>query len=232
MMQIVILAGGRGSRLGVLTEQVPKPMMNINGIPFLEILIDYLKHQGFKKIILSVGYLSEKIEEHFLDGKHFSVEIKYSKEKKPLGTAGAILNAKSLLEDEFIVINGDTFLALDYLKFINFSKNSSKLCNLVGFREFNNADFKNNLQISNLLVKNYSKIQFDDKLNYVDAGIYFFKKKSLEYFMSDYPISLEIDIFPKLIENHQVGGFITDKKFYDIGTLERIDKFKKFYEHF
>lgn len=231
MMQIIILAGGRGSRLGVLTEQMPKPMMNINGIPFLEILIDYLKHQGFKKIILSVGYLSEKIEEYFSDGKNFSVEIKYSKEKKPLGTAGAILNTKSLLEDEFIVINGDTFLELDYQKFIDFSHKSSKLCNLVGFSK-NDDDFKNNLEINNFLVKSYSKNQFDDKFNFVDAGIYFLKKKSLEYFADDFPISLEIDIFPKLIESHQIGGFITNKKFYDIGTPERIDKFKKFYEHF
>jgi NDP-sugar pyrophosphorylase family protein len=230
-MQIIILAGGRGSRLGHLTNNTPKPMITINEIPFLEILIKYLKHQGFKKFILSVGYLSEKIEDYFLDGKNFSIEIKYSKERKPLGTGGAILNAKILLEDEFIVINGDTFLELDYQKFIDFSHKSSKLCNLVGFSE-NDDDFKNNLEISNFLVKNYLKNQFDDKFNFVDAGIYFFKKKSLEYFTDNFPISLEIDIFPKLIENHQIGGFITNKKFYDIGTPEKIDKFKKFYENF
>ena len=232
-MQIVILVGGRGTRLGPLTNDVPKPLIKINGIPFLEILIKYLKQQGFLKIILCVGYLSDKIENYFLDGRNLGVEIKYSKETEPLGTGGAILNSISLLEDEFIVINGDTFLELNYKKFIDFSQKNTKLCTVVGFSDnHSDNDFINNLFINEKSeVKNYSKNKSFSNLNYVDAGIYFFKKESMKYFSDSYPISLECDIFPKLIQDKQMSGFLTENKFYDIGTTEKINKFKRFFQN-
>ena len=232
-MQIVILVGGRGTRLGPLTNDVPKPLIKINGIPFLEILIKYLKQQGFLKIILCVGYLSDKIENYFLDGRNLGVEIKYSKETEPLGTGGAILNSISLLEDEFIVINGDTFLELNYKKFIDFSQKSAKLCTIVGFSDSHlDNDFINNLFINEKSeVKNYSKNKSFSNLNYVDVGIYFFKKESMTYFSDSYPISLECDIFPKLIQDKQMSGFLTESKFYDIGTIEKINKFKRFLQN-
>jgi len=232
-MQIVVLVGGRGTRLGSLTNDIPKPMMMINGIPFLEILIKYLKQQGFTKIILCIGYLSNKIENYFLDGRKFGVEIKYSKEETPLGTGGAVSNAISLLEDEFIIINGDTFLELDYKKFIDFSHKQKKLCVVVGFSSNQDSDFINNLFINKESeVKTYSKNKSFSNLNYVDAGIYFFKKEFMKFLNGPYPISLENDIFPKLIQKKEMSGYVTDKKFYDIGTPEKINKFKKFFENF
>lgn len=229
-MQIIILAGGRGTRLGSMTNEIPKSMIQINGIPFLEILIKYLIKSGFSKIVLSVGYLSDKIENYFSNNKSLNVEITYSKENKPLGTGGAILNLMDLLENEFIVINGDTFLELDYEKFIDFSQKKNKLCTLVGFTANNmEYDFINNLLLDDMSdIKDYSKNKTSSNLNYVDAGIYFFKKESMKYFPTSYPISLENEIFPKLIQDNQMGGFVTTSKFYDIGTPEKVLKFANF----
>ncbi len=232
-MQIIILVGGRGTRLGSMTDDIPKPMIKISETPFLEILIKYLKQHGFPKIILCTGYLSNKIENYFSNGTSLDVEIIYSKENTPLGTGGAILNLMPLLEDEFIVINGDTFLELDYAKFIAFSQKNNKLCTLVGFSDINSDDdFINNLLLDNESnIKGYSKNKTLLNFNYVDAGIYFFKKKSMKYFPNSYPISLENEIFPKLIQDNQVGGFVTDNKFYDIGTPEKIIKFTNFLQN-
>ena len=141
-MQVIILAGGRGKRLKPLTNSIPKVMIKINGSPFLEILLKFLKSKGFLDFILCVGYLSEVIEEYFENGSKLSVKIDYSKEKRFLGTAGAIKNANELLDEEFIVINGDTFVDLDFKKMIEFSRLKNKLCSVMGFKnKKNDKDF-------------------------------------------------------------------------------------------
>lgn len=119
-MKVLILAGGRGTRLGELTKDTPKPMIEINGKPFLEYQINYLKQHKLTDIVLCVGYLHEQIIDYFGDGSKFGVKIQYSIEETPLGTGGAIKNAETLLEqdNEFVVINGDTFLELNYSQFL------------------------------------------------------------------------------------------------------------------
>jgi len=108
-MQVLILCGGKGTRLRPLTKTIPKPMLEFGGKPFLEYLIEYYKKNDIKDFILAVGYLKEQIVEYFGNGKKFGVNIKYSFEEKPLGTGGAVYNAKKYLKGNFIVVNGDTF---------------------------------------------------------------------------------------------------------------------------
>ena len=113
--QAVLLVGGLGTRLRPITESVPKPMVEVEGKPFLEYKIESLKKYGIKKFILCVGYLGHLVEEYFGDGKRFGVDIAYSYERDELlGTAGAVKNAENLVSGDFIVSNGDTFLDIDF----------------------------------------------------------------------------------------------------------------------
>src|SRR3989344_6743728 len=119
--QALILVGGLGTRFKPFTEKIPKPMIDIEGRPFLEFKIESLRKHGIKEFIFLVGHFGEKVEEHFGDGKRFGIDIKYSYEKEQLlGTAGALKNAEHLIKGDFILTNGDTFLDVDFEKLMNF----------------------------------------------------------------------------------------------------------------
>jgi len=114
-MEAVVLVGGLGTRLGELTKSIPKPMLPIRGIPFLERLLTHLKANGFTKVILAVGYKSEVIKSFFSNSSTNVPEIAYSTEASPLGTGGAIAQALDLVSSrDVFVLNGDSFLELDY----------------------------------------------------------------------------------------------------------------------
>jgi len=120
-MRAVILAGGKGTRLLPYSTVLPKPLMPIDDKPILEIVIRQLKYYGFKKITIAVGHLAELIEAFFGDGKKFGVKIDYSRETKPLGTAGPLALIRNLKEP-FLVMNGDLLTTLDYADFMKCHK--------------------------------------------------------------------------------------------------------------
>lgn len=110
IIQAVILAGGKGTRLRPLTYEIPKVMIDINGRPFLQYVLELLHKKGISNIVLLVSYLGEQIEKYFGDGKKFGLDITYSYEDPPLGTGGALKKAERLLLPEFLLVNGDTYL--------------------------------------------------------------------------------------------------------------------------
>ncbi len=120
MIDCIVLAGGKGTRLRSVVSAVPKPMAPINGRPFLEIQLDYLASQNIGRVILASGHMSEKITNHF--GYAFrGMQIVHQIEEKPLGTGGAVLNTLNLIESEtFLLINGDTFFPINLDKLIDF----------------------------------------------------------------------------------------------------------------
>jgi len=115
--QVVILAGGQGSRLRPYTTVLPKPLLPVGELPILEILIRQLKHYGFKNILISTGYLAELIEAYFGDGRKWGINIRYVREKTPLGTAGALKLAIQT-ENNILVLNGDVFTDMDFAAFL------------------------------------------------------------------------------------------------------------------
>ncbi|MGH9910375.1 MAG: sugar phosphate nucleotidyltransferase, partial [Nitrososphaerales archaeon] len=124
-LQAVILVGGLGTRLRDIVKDRPKPLALINGRPFLEYQIAFLKKYNIRDIVLCIGYQGEKIEEYFSDGIRHGVSIRYSREKELLGTGGAIKNARNLLEKRFFVLNGDTLFLIDLYKMLNFHLQNS-----------------------------------------------------------------------------------------------------------
>src|SRR4029077_9597920 len=113
-MQVLILAGGLGTRMRPITETIPKPMITVAGKPFLQHQLELLRGAGIAKVLLLVAYLGEQIREYFGDGAKFGCKISYSFEPAPLGTGGALKNAEAQLQDDFVLVNGDTYLGIDY----------------------------------------------------------------------------------------------------------------------
>lgn len=129
-MKVVIMAGGKGTRISSISPNIPKPLMLINGIPVLEREIVSLRDQGFVEIILTVGYMAEQIVDYFGDGSRFGVNIEYFIEKKPLGNAGALFKIKNLLSGEFLLLNGDVIFDVDFKRFVAFHKKKGGLVTL------------------------------------------------------------------------------------------------------
>ena len=238
--QVAILAGGLGTRLRPITEKCPKPMVPVAGQPFLYWQILDLKEQGYTDIILLVSYLGEQIQEHFGDGSELGVRIEYSFEKEPLGTGGAIRHAAEnlgeALDDDFLILNGDSFLR-------------APLDDVAGFFEDGRFDavvttfdnglkskllptpVPNNLKVKNEIVLEYEKAAGIQKgFEQVDSGIYVVKKS---LFLAQATESLGVkfqleDVLRPLIAKKTYGGFRVDARFYDIGTPERLREFEDF----
>ena len=122
MMKAVIVAGGKGTRISSIANNIPKPMIRIGDKPVLEHEIICLRDQGFKDIILTVSYLGEIIMDYFGDGSKFGVHIDYFFEENPLGNAGALFKIKDKLNEDFLLLNADALFNVDFNRFVNYHK--------------------------------------------------------------------------------------------------------------
>lgn len=215
--QAVILSGGFGTRLSHVVSAVPKPMAPIKDRPFLEYIIQQLKNQGFNDYVFLTGYKSEVIENYFKDLPN----AKFIKEETALGTGGAILNAYEFLNNEFYVINGDTFFDIDFSLLQDFGQD--KPCTLA-LRYSNNiarygfAEINDNFGISSFTEK--GKLPNNRIDGYINGGIYYIKKSVLRRFFDKFSgqfISLETEIFPELLNNKELFGLPISGCFIDIG---------------
>jgi NDP-sugar pyrophosphorylase family protein len=225
--QAVILAGGLGTRMRPITETIPKPMIPVLGKPFLEQQLEVLHSFGFRRALLLVAYLGEKIEQYFGDGSARRWELSYSYEPSPLGTGGALKNAEAKLEDEFVVLNGDTFLMIDYVAARRAFRETNADAFVVAYEKPGSAvahalanRLPNNLAVApDGRVTAYRK--HDPKgLTHIDAGVLFLRKKVLKELPPARPCSLEQEVFPRLIEEGRMQAWITSEPFYDMGSPE------------
>jgi len=231
--QAVILVGGLGTRLRKIVTDVPKPMAQIENKPFLEYLIRLLKENGFKRFLFLTGYKSGNIESYFKNGEDFGIKIDYARETEPLGTGGAIFNAWGKLDDEFFLINGDTFFDIQYEILFNFieDKNSDSLIALRYSNDISRYGFvkiDNEYQIKDFIEK--SKLPNNCVDGYINGGVYYFKKCLLENFYKKYSnkkVSLENEILPYMVSNKKVFGLPVGGKFIDIGVPEDYLKAQK-----
>lgn len=180
-MKVVIMAGGRGTRISELFPDIPKPLIPIDGIPVLEREVCSLASQGFRDIILTVSYLHEKIEEHFGDGSKWGVKIEYLVENTPLGNAGALF--KLNLKEDFLLLNADAMFDVDFNRFVAFHKEHSGLVTL--FTHPNSHPFDSGLLVADKngaveqwLAKEDSRPEY--YRNRVNAGLHVINPKVLE----------------------------------------------------
>jgi len=216
----MILAGGLGTRLRSLIKDVPKVLAPVNDRSFLDILIDNLVAQGFIRIILCVCYYKELVKKHFSERN--DCQIIFSEEVSPLGTAGAIKNAEELIKsDTFIVLNGDTFCKVSYKKLLIFHREMFSNYTIVLVRSASNQDYGLiNLNQKDKSITSFQEKKILSKNAYINTGVYCFSKNIFSKIPSHTQVSIEYDLFPKLIGN-SFFGYVIDGSFIDIGTPER-----------
>ena len=229
----IILAGGRGTRLKTIISDLPKPMAPIMNVPFLTYQLNYLKYFGIKKVIFSVGYLSEKIIAHY-NQSFENISIEYSIEKNPLGTGGGIRMAMSNLnEDLVLILNGDSFFDLNLEQFYNLhleqkAEFSLALRYVNNSERYGNIEFNSSNQITSFIEKNQL-----NQSGYINAGVYILSKKLyLQNTKPNINFSIEKDFFEKQLNQLIIKGFEFKDYFIDIGIpedyLKAQDDFKEF----
>ncbi|KKR32419.1 MAG: nucleotidyl transferase [Parcubacteria group bacterium GW2011_GWF2_39_8b] len=230
-MKAIIVAGGTGGRLRPLTDNIPKPMIEISGKPILEHIINFLGKNGVKDIILALCHLPEPIMNYFKDGKDFGVNITYVFEdpKVPMGTAGAIFSARKHISDTFIVEYADTLRELDVEEMIKFHKASGSFATINAYQH-RGINHKSTLHFTedNILTK-FEERQTSQNLEkgfaWSNAAFYIFNPEIFEYINENTKSDFSHDIFPKLLSlNKKISVFPTTSYLMDIGTIESLEK--------
>ena len=191
--QAVIVAGGKGTRLGKLTSRIPKPLIKLEGKPFLEYLIEFLQRNSIKEIIILAGFKGKKFSKMSKKYKNVKVFI----ERKPLGTGGALINHINKLDRKFIFLNGDSFFDINLQKeiILNYTNNYNIL-----FLVKNN-NYKSNKKLSSLKINKGQLLEYSDKKNnLMYSGISILNRKDLLSFNKNKKISFENKIVDKLIK--------------------------------
>ena len=221
-IDVLILCGGYGSRLRPLISDRPKGMALIGGRPFLDILVDELLRNGFRRIIFCVGHLKNQIINHFKSRR--DADFMFSEETVPLGTGGAVENALSFVGSQSILIlNGDSFCPVNYSELVQFhiAKKSSATFVLTDPKERDDGGM--------VIINKRSKVQlFLEKVKneqtsngFINAGIYLLRVDSIRFKKIKLPFSLEYDLFPALTKAKPCYGFVINSQLVDIGTPER-----------
>lgn len=225
-MQIVIIAGGLATKLEGLSINTPKSMIRVGDKPFLQYQIELLKKSNVKNIVLCIGHLGNQIKEYFGSGGRFNVEIKYSEDgEKLLGTGGALKKAESLLEDNFMLMWGDSYLLLDYKNIWDtFLGNNNKEGLMVVYKNYNKR-VPSNVIIKDGVVKLYDKQNLTPEMIYVDGGLSILRKSVLSRIPAEKPFAVET-IFNQLSLERNLLAYETQQCFYEIGSVAGLKEFE------
>jgi D-glycero-alpha-D-manno-heptose 1-phosphate guanylyltransferase len=218
-LEVIILAGGLGTRLLGIVNDVPKPMADINGRPFLAYLVEYVSKYGADKIIFSVGYKHEKILEYFGTGRG-DIAFEYVIEPTLLGTGGAIREALKYARGENImVLNGDTFFGVDLGRMINFHDAHASLLT-IAVKPMHNFDRYGNVRMEGEIITGFEEKKILES-GYINGGAYIIKKSlSGSFRFPDGAFSFETDYLAANIKKMRPLAFISDAYFVDIGIPE------------
>jgi D-glycero-alpha-D-manno-heptose 1-phosphate guanylyltransferase len=219
-MTAVLLVGGMGTRLRSVVPSAPKPLASVGGQSFLELLVRQLRYQGIRRLVMCSGYLADQIENKFGDGRAWDLTIEYSREEQPLGTAGALKLAQHHLEEvpDFLVMNGDSFLEMDFGQLLRFHRERRGLASMAVV-SVQDAGRYGTVQVD----ASSRVIGFTEKTGaaapgLINAGVYVFNRAIFEH-IPEGPTSLEREVFPSVLDR---GIYALEQRgmFIDIGTPE------------
>ncbi len=223
----VILAGGKGTRLRPLTLNTPKCMIEIQGKTITEHLFDLLKNYGIRDVIISIGYLKEKVKEYYGDGSKFGVNITYVEEDEPLGTAGPLRLAKDYLKDSFIVTNGDELKTINIPRMFRLHKRKDALATIALTTVTDPTQYGVARVSGSRILEFVEKPKAEEApSNLINSGFYIMEPEAIEMIPNGFSM-LEKDVFPKLAKEGRLRGFLSEGQWFDIGTLERYEIAKK-----
>ncbi|MBT0605897.1 D-glycero-D-manno-heptose 1-phosphate guanosyltransferase, partial [Campylobacter lari] len=217
-MQVIVLAGGLGTRLKSVVQDLPKPMAPINGKPFLTFVLEYLKKQGITEVILSVSYKYELIQEYFKD-EFEGMKIHYNVEKELLGTGGAIKDALKLIQNQAYVLNGDTIFDIDLKKL---ALNDSKIC--IALKQMQNFDRYGTVNVDDRGIVMSFEEKIFKKQGLINGGVYLLKKDIFDEFDLEKKFSFE-EFLQSNCNALKIQTQIFDDYFIDIGIPEDYYKF-------
>ncbi len=209
---VAVLCGGFGTRLGELTRDIPKPMIDVGGRPYLERVLQSFAERGLRDLVLLTGYKHEVIEQHFGDGSRFGMNITYGREAEPLGTGGALREARALLGERFILTFGDVLRRFDYDRFVQQHEGN---CLAVYPR----------VTIGNTDIDGGRVTRFDKRapeLPYIDAGFSVMRTSTLDLLPQQGACSFEEIVYATLAKNGELAAEVVDLNFFDIGTPEEL----------
>ena len=225
-MQIVILAGGLGTRLRPLTERMPKCIAPVNGRPFLDHQLRLLARHGVRDVVLCIGYLGQAILKAFGSGHQLGVQITYSWERdRLLGTAGAIRNAAPLLAPEFFVTYGDTLLLLDYRAIMRRFLEADALAMMVVHRNHDRLE-RSNVVVEDGRVVAYDKTASLPGMVFINEGLSVLRRQALRLIPEGVPVSEE-EFYGALIARGELLAYETDQRFYEIGSPAGLEEFQR-----
>jgi len=217
MFPVVILSGGLAKRLHPITKNIPKSLIPIAGKAFVIHQLEYLRKQGIKKVVFCLNHLGEMIENKIGNGKNFSMEIIYSYDGTvPLGTGGAIVKALPLLESNFFILYGDSYLPLNFKKVEIVYKSTKKKALMTVFKNNNKFD-KSNVMFLNQKLIRYNKENPLKKMNYIDYGLSIVSASIFK----KYPNYLTFDlaeVYKDLSLKKKLAGLEVYERFYEIGS--------------
>jgi D,D-heptose 1,7-bisphosphate phosphatase len=229
-VKAVILAGGKGTRMGDFTKEIPKPMLSIGNMPLLWHQINLLKKYNITEILITVNYLKNNIIDYFGNGNNLGVSISYYEELQPLGTVGGIKELENKLTEDFLVLYGDVMLNMHIQRLIDFHRAKNSNCTLV--LHPNDHPFDSDLvetakngQITRFYPKPHNAGQYYPNL--VNAGVYILSPLVLKCLEKGVKADFGRDIFPKIVGEVKMFGYNTSEYIKDIGTPERISEVEK-----
>jgi D,D-heptose 1,7-bisphosphate phosphatase len=217
-LQAVILVGGRGTRLGAATDDCPKPMIPVGGRPFLDYLIANLARHGFRDILLLAGYRAEQLKALEARSAEFGCRIECLVESSPAGTAGALVNARERLAPQFLLLNGDSILDINYLDLCMPEMDASRAIGVIALRPLGDTGRYGRVELNGDRVTAFAEKSASGP-GLINGGIYWLDKSVLDW-IAGTPSSLEGQVFPRLTREGLLRGKFYDGFFIDIGVPE------------
>src|ERR687891_284411 len=221
-MQALILAGGEGTRLRPLTSTVPKPVVPLVDRPFIRFTLDWLRSHGVDDVIMSCGHLASGVRNVLGDGSAFGIKLRYIEEPRPLGTGGAVKFAEQLLDERFLMLNGDVLTDLDIGGQIAQHERTGARATLALTPVEDPSNYGLVRTADGGAVTEFVEKPAPDQIDTrnISAGAYVLERSVLDLLEPDQPASIERDVFPQLVDNG-LYGCVSEDYWLDIGTPER-----------
>ncbi len=214
---VVLMAGGLGSRLRPLTDDTPKPLLEVGGKPILETIIESFIAQGFYRFRLCINYRGEMIRKHFGNGEHWNIEIEYIEEHQRMGTAGALSLLEKTPEEPFFIMNGDLLTKVDFVRLLAFHQQQKNIIT-VCVREH-----RHQIPYGVVKLDQHRIIELKEKpiqYSFVNAGIYIIEPEAIKQIPPNQFVDMP-DLINKLLDQHlAVGSFPLREYWIDVGRIE------------
>jgi N-acetyl-alpha-D-muramate 1-phosphate uridylyltransferase len=216
-LPLAILAGGLATRLGAMTEQLPKSLVEVGGRPFVEHQFELLRRHGFEDIVMLVGHFGQMLYETIGDGRRHGLRLTYSFDSpQPLGTGGAVRRALPALGPAFFVMYGDSYLECDYRAIERAFLSSDKSGLMTVYRNDNRFDCSNVVYADGNIL-HYNKHLRTPDMSYIDYGLGAFRRTAFELWPDNEPFDLAA-VYQRLLTMGDLAGFEVAERFYEIGS--------------